>query len=132
MLRPSLDEDRTMTPEDIVEQREKGWVDFHPETYCHLCGGRNVWSWFAPNGDWNTVREQIRAVTPSEIICPPCFAEIYEAAHPDELVIWEFRRDRPDQVDQSLSAKVLNILDSNPHASPEFLAERIALLLGQP
>lgn len=66
---------RAVTPEQIVEQRAKGWPDFHPEDYCHRCGGRNVYSWHAPNEVWNQLREA-ELLPASDIVCPQCFTEL--------------------------------------------------------
>lgn len=57
---------------EIAEQREKGWVDFHPEDFCHRCGGRNVYSWNAPNDIWNMVV----GMNWEGIVCPQCFTEL--------------------------------------------------------
>jgi hypothetical protein len=57
-------------PDEIKDQREKGWPDFHPETFCHRCGQRNVWSWFADSDEWNKVDP-----THLSILCPQCFTE---------------------------------------------------------
>jgi hypothetical protein len=63
---------------EIDRQRELGWPDFHPEDFCHRCGGRNV-CWYAPSPLWNIVMSY-----PHErwngIICPQCFMELAEAA----------------------------------------------------
>lgn len=61
----------------IWDQEAKGWPDFHPETFCHRCGHRNVASWFVGNRDWNLLRVA-RVLPASEIICPSCFTDLYE------------------------------------------------------
>jgi len=65
-----------VTLAEIDAQREKGWPDFHPEDYCHRCGGRNVYSWHAPDDVWNTVV----AGRWQEIICPQCFTDLAREA----------------------------------------------------
>lgn len=63
---------------DLIEidmQRVAGWPDFHPEDYCHRCGGRNVYSWHAPNEVWNRLAET-GLLPSSEIVCPQCFTDL--------------------------------------------------------
>lgn len=60
---------------EIDVQRGKGWPDFHPEDYCHRCGGRNVYSWHAPNEVWNRLAET-GLLPSSEIVCPQCFTDL--------------------------------------------------------
>lgn len=60
---------------EIDKQRVKGWPDFHPEDYCHRCGGRNVYSWHAPDEVWNRISEAGLLPT-SEIVCPQCFTDL--------------------------------------------------------
>lgn len=52
----------------------------HPEDYCHRCLGKNL-SWSMDNETWNAVMRGPDApeYTWGEIICPQCFAELYEA-----------------------------------------------------
>jgi hypothetical protein len=78
-------------PSAIEEQRQVGWTDFHPETYCHRCGSRNVWAWYVDSELWNDLG--IEAHTPSGIICPQCFTELWEQAHPGSCPVWELRLD---------------------------------------
>jgi hypothetical protein len=61
----------SVTPQQIEEQRAKGWPDFHPETYCHRCGRRNVQSWTAPSNLWNEA-----VGSEGDIICPPCLDQM--------------------------------------------------------
>lgn len=61
-------------PKDIEEQRRRNWPDFHPEAYCHRCGGRNIWAWNVDSDRWN------QALDPSEIACPQCFVEAWNEA----------------------------------------------------
>jgi len=52
----------------------------HPEDYCHRCLGPNL-SWFIDSAVWDVI---MRPEGPdsewkwSEIICPACFAELFE------------------------------------------------------
>lgn len=66
----------------ITNQREKGWVDFHPEDYCHECGRPNIKAWYSP--EWVAL-----VGGHSGILCPPCFA----AKDPD--AIWMVTRWTP-------------------------------------
>lgn len=70
---------RLMLLAAIDDQRARGWPDFHPEDYCHRCGGRN-----AP---WHVDSDRFNAAMglPSEhrwqgIICTGCFVELHESA----------------------------------------------------
>lgn len=68
----------SVTLDEIARQRELGWPDFHPEDYCHCCGGRNVSSWFVDTDRFN-------AAFPGEhpfngIVCPGCFVASHEQA----------------------------------------------------
>ncbi|MGK9222266.1 MULTISPECIES: hypothetical protein [unclassified Microbacterium] len=74
------DAPRSVTPEWIAEQRERGWPDMHPEDYCHRCGARNI-DWAAPADIWKTATAAWAAETGREgICCPACFAELYTEA----------------------------------------------------
>lgn len=51
----------------------------HPESYCHRCGGPNIWSWHAPSPLWNYVMRgglMSGAEDFNGIVCPICFAEL--------------------------------------------------------
>jgi len=63
----------------IVEQRAKGWPDFHPEDYCHQCGRPNIHSWYSP--EWVQL-----AGDHAGILCPVCFAAL------DPSAIWKVTR----------------------------------------
>lgn len=84
-------------PHEIVIQRERGWVDFHPETYCHRCGQRNLKAWYTDNSLWNQVMGDYRG-----IVCPQCFTELYEEASAGNYGIWnlklELQTDEPSEV----------------------------------
>jgi hypothetical protein len=69
--------------EVIEAQREAGWPDFHPEDFCHKCGGRNI-PWSVNSQLWNVVVRDVDGnvrdgFPESEIICPQCFVEGYNA-----------------------------------------------------
>lgn len=67
------------TPEEIRRQRRKGWVDFHPEDYCHLCGHRFV-PWHGPE-----FHEMTR--TPNNgIICARCY--MLAMPEPERGTVW--------------------------------------------
>ena len=59
----------------------KSLAERHPESYCHRCGGPNVYWWSAPSPLWNQVmrggsingRELFQG-----IVCPVCFAALAE------------------------------------------------------
>ena len=72
--------------EALETQRRKGWVDFHPEMFCHACGCRNIQSWFTSAEQWNKAlgKEDQR------ILCPQCFIEAWTKANGD-WVSWEVR-----------------------------------------
>lgn len=68
----------SVTLDDLDAQHERGWVDYHPEDFCHRCGNRNV-TWATDGDTWNTVmRDGGRAEFGPwhEIICIPCFTEL--------------------------------------------------------
>lgn len=65
--------ERLRHPErEVALQRIKGWTDFHPETYCHRCGHRNIDSWHVESSLWNVVDP-----SGAMILCPSCFASLY-------------------------------------------------------
>ena len=61
----------------IAAQRDKGWTEFHPEEYCHRCGGPNISWWIAPEA-WNPVMRPNAdgAWKWNEIIYPICFVDL--------------------------------------------------------
>jgi hypothetical protein len=70
--------------EEIAEHDRLGWVDMHPENYCHRCGGRNF-SWYIDDDIWNAVMRPDGDDAPwrwHEIICPQCFGELFEQRWP--------------------------------------------------
>lgn len=78
----------SVTPEEIVRQRELGWPDFHPETYCHCCGRRNI-TWWVESQLWNVaVRKRERNVV--DILCPVCFVAEWER-QTGTTTVWELR-----------------------------------------
>lgn len=68
----------SVTVEEIKRQRDLGWPDFHPEDFCHHCGGRNVPSWFVDSDRFNTAFGQQHPY--SGIVCPGCFVDAHEKA----------------------------------------------------
>lgn len=77
--RSTVDSIPHVHPEVVKLERELGWPDFHPETFCHRCGGRNVWSWCVDGDEW----EKATAGLPrreASILCPPCFTALWEQA----------------------------------------------------
>jgi hypothetical protein len=111
----------TVDPASIVDQRAKGWPDFHAEDFCHRCGNRNVVPWFTDNPTWNAAEDELH-----EILCPTCMTRDYERktnTHP----IWELRLSVPPP--PSIRNAVLAVLDGNPHACNSYLADRVALLI---
>jgi ribosomal protein L40E len=74
----------SVTLVEINRQRSIGWPDFHPEDYCHRCGARNVSSWAVDADEWRTAGIDGRW---NEIICPQCFAELWQEAT-DRRVTW--------------------------------------------
>lgn len=69
----------SVLPEEILRQRAAGWPDFHPETFCHRCGRRNVTSWHADSEEWDVaVAGRERGVV--DILCPSCFVALHEQA----------------------------------------------------
>lgn len=68
-----------VTLDEINEQRKRGWPDFHPEDYCHRCGGRNR-SWFVDSDRFNAAYGPPDEHPHNGIVCPGCFIEAHEAA----------------------------------------------------
>lgn len=70
-----------ITQAELDAQRRKGWTDFHPEAFCHRCGGPNV-SWHVDSETWNAVmRPAGETGRWGEIICPVCFVELAGSPH---------------------------------------------------
>lgn len=83
-----------INPATILEQREAGWPDIHPEDYCHKCGTRNM-LWFACRDDWLTATTAWAEETGREgICCPQCFADMHKEATGVDI-IWEIRQWHP-------------------------------------
>jgi hypothetical protein len=70
----------SVTPDEIDAQRASGWTDFHPEEYCHRCGGKNVWSWHVDSDRFNVAMGPPAEHQWNGIICPGCFVELHEEA----------------------------------------------------
>jgi hypothetical protein len=77
-----IDDVLLLDVEAISRQRARGWVDFHPEDFCHQCG-RRFHYWHAP--DWYDVQDGALG-----IICPVCFIDNARATgnYPDGTVCW--------------------------------------------
>ena len=70
-----------ITQAELDAQKRAGWIAFHPETYCHRCGGPNI-SWHVDSETWNRVmRPDGETGRWSEIICPTCFVELAGFPH---------------------------------------------------
>jgi hypothetical protein len=73
--------------------RRNGWVDFHPEHFCHRCGNRNI-SWHVDSAVWNRVmRPNGEDGRWGEIICPTCFVDLAGEPHV-ELVLPDLPEER--------------------------------------
>lgn len=69
-------EPKRMTQQDLDRQRALGWVEFHPEDYCHRCGNPNC-VWWVDSAVWNAVMRRIDGSDRwSGIVCPSCFLEL--------------------------------------------------------
>lgn len=67
-----------VTLAEIDEQRKFGWPDFHPERYCHRCGGLNVRSWAVDSDRFNAAMGSINQHLWNGIVCPGCFVDLHE------------------------------------------------------
>jgi hypothetical protein len=70
----------SVTLDEIDDQRGRGWPDFHPEDYCHRCGGRNIPSWFVDSDRFNAAFGSSSEHPYQGIVCPGCFVEAHEQA----------------------------------------------------
>ncbi len=70
----------SVTLAEIDAQRAEGWPDFHPEDYCHRCGGRNVGSWFVDSDRFDAAFGSPSEHPYQGIVCPGCFVEAHEQA----------------------------------------------------
>lgn len=70
----------SVTIEEIDRQRSLGWPDFHPEDYCHRCGGKNPTSWFVDSDRWNIAFGPPDQHPYNGIVCPGCFVLLHEKA----------------------------------------------------
>jgi hypothetical protein len=68
-----------VTIEEIDAQRAAGWPDFHPEDFCHRCGGKNP-TWFIDSDRFNMAMGPTERHLWNGIICPGCFVDLHEAA----------------------------------------------------
>ncbi len=93
-----------VVPDDIIAERANGWVNFHPEDFCHRCGQRNVHAWHIDSAVWNSV---VGGPVDSEwegIVCPQCFTELHEQVH-GRTSIWELRHVQYGAARAALSPK---------------------------
>ena len=91
---------RTVTPGYIQSQREHGWLDIHPEDFCHRCGTRNM-LWYATRDDWDAATSAWATETGREgICCPQCFAELHKE-QTGESTIWGLTRYVPEPIRNS-------------------------------
>jgi len=70
----------SVTIEEIDQQRELGWPDFHPEDYCHKCGGKNIPSWHVDSDRFNLAFGRHDMHPYNGIVCPGCFVVAHEEA----------------------------------------------------
>lgn len=67
-----------VTLDEIARQQADGWPDFHPEDFCHRCGGRNVSSWYVDSAHFAAALGAVPAW--QGIVCPGCFVVLHERA----------------------------------------------------
>ena len=70
----------SVTIAEMDEQRRLGWPDFHPEEFCHRCGGKNVRSWWVDSDRFNAALGHPNEHPYNGIVCPGCFVELHEMA----------------------------------------------------
>lgn len=83
----------SVTLQEIKEQRAKGWIDFHPEDYCHRCGGKNVESWWVDSDRWQAAFPNGDAEY-NGIVCPGCFVDLHKE-HTGLKCSWKLVSDTP-------------------------------------
>jgi len=66
----------TLLPGALEAERANGWVNFHPERFCHNCGGRNITSWATTAAEWN--RTDCGRIG-GGIVCPQCLTRKADA-----------------------------------------------------
>ena len=66
-----------VTLAELDQQHQRGWVDYHPEDFCHRCGNRNI-SWAVEHRLWAGVMERGGGDPWHGIVCIPCFIELHE------------------------------------------------------
>ena len=69
----------SLTITELENQRRLGWPDYHPEDYCHRCGGRNL-SWWVDSDRFNAAFGSHSEHPYEGIVCPGCFVEAHEKA----------------------------------------------------
>lgn len=120
---------QSVTPAEIVRQRQLGWPDFHPEDFCHVCGHRNAAPWSAPAAEWSAVVDGHGG-----IFCPSCFTTLYAAATDDDRVCWELRVTWKDgaEVPHPDAARLRSLaarMDSQPDRGRSFTGAEVAAML---
>lgn len=78
---------QSVTLAEIARQRELGWPDFHPEQFCHRCGNKNLRGWHAETEQWYQAM-QVRDTDGGGIVCPICFAELWEGQTGLTRILW--------------------------------------------
>ena len=73
---------------EIEKERQLGWVNFHPEDYCHRCGRANLSSWYVDSIEWNLAVGDDTHL----ILCPQCFVAAWNLATGISGT-WELRLD---------------------------------------
>lgn len=77
------------TQADFDHQQAVGWLDFHPEDFCHRCGMPNP-VWWIDSDVWNCVmRDDDGNQRWSGIVCPTCFDELVVVWRPVGGVAYE-------------------------------------------
>lgn len=70
---------KRVTLAEIDRQRSLGWPDFHPEDFCHQCGGRNP-IWWVDSDRFNAAYGHPSEHPHNGIVCPSCFVADHESA----------------------------------------------------
>ena len=81
----------SVIPGEIIRQRSLGWPDFHPETFCHLCGRRNI-NWWTHGPEWLEATSDLPRKE-LEILCPVCFVNEHERVTGHRFA-WHMERDQ--------------------------------------
>ena len=87
-------------------EKANGWVNFHPEPFCHNCGGRNITSWGTTAEEWN--RTDCQSIG-GGIVCPQCLTRKADAAVETRTGFRSW----------ALTPDLLSWVDNPPAATPE-------------